>query len=65
MCGIVGYNSLKKLDLDHKKILKELKHRGPDSQSSISLNLKKTIYFWFYKTCNSRSKYQIKSAIFI
>lgn len=60
MCGIVGYTSLKKLDLDHKKIVKELKHRGPDSQSYLNLNSKKNhLFFGFTRLAiqdqNSRS----------
>ena len=40
MCGILGYTSLKKENIDKfpiKKILNTLKHRGPDSSKYIKM----------------------------
>ena len=45
MCGILGYISLNKININKfpiKKILKTLKHRGPDSFNYIK---KKNCYF--------------------
>ena len=45
MCGILGYTSLKKENIDKfpiKKILNTLKHRGPDSSKYIKM---KNCYF--------------------
>lgn len=47
MCGISGYFGKTKIDLNKKKIINSLKHRGPDNQSIFEKYAKNNLFLAF------------------
>ena len=45
MCGLAGFRSLDKLNIDYKKVLKKISHRGPDDQNFTNVNEDKNYLF--------------------
>ena len=48
MCGLAGARSIKKLKINHKKILESIFHRGPDNQNYLKINEKKNNLFFYF-----------------
>ena len=48
MCGLAGARSIKKLKINHKKILESIFHREPDNQNYLKINEKKIIYSFIF-----------------
>ena len=46
MCGLAGFRSLDKLNIDYKKVLKKISHRGPDDQNFTNVNEDKNYLFF-------------------
>ncbi len=46
MCGLAGFRSLTKLNIDYKKVLKRIIHRGPDNQNLTNIKEDKNYLFF-------------------